>query len=95
MRFFDRNQTALRAHPTVEQMRQKMLSLNEILCDPGAPLPVKLKSSLAIFALHAAWIVLRDPTVTDEQRREAALQVALELIDADPDRACGRLVYWR
>jgi AcrR family transcriptional regulator len=83
MRFFERNQTALRDHPKSERFREVMLRIMNVLSDPADPLTKQLKSSLAIFALHATWFVLRDRTVTDEQRQDAALAVALELIDSE------------
>jgi hypothetical protein len=85
MRFFERNQTALRGHPQGEQMRERMFDLLDLLKDQDAPLTDQLKSSLAIFALHATWFVFRQPEVTDEERQRAALQVALELIGATDD----------
>ena len=80
MRFFERNQTSLRDHPATEKMRERMLEMLDFLTDPDAPLVEQLKSSLAIFALHATWFVFRDQTVTDEQRQQAALEVAMELV---------------
>jgi AcrR family transcriptional regulator len=82
MRFFERNQTALRGHPKGEEMRDRMLDLLDLLKDPDAPLTAQLKSSLAIFALHATWFIFRDPDVTDDERKRAALEVALELVGA-------------
>jgi AcrR family transcriptional regulator len=82
MRFFERNQTALRDHPKSERFREVMLRIMNVLSDPADPLTKQLKSSLAIFAMHATWFVLRDPAVTDEERQDAALAVALELIDS-------------
>jgi AcrR family transcriptional regulator len=81
-RFFERNQTALRDHPKGTEFRDMMLRLVNVLSSPGDPLTSQLKCSLAIFALNATWFVLRDPNVTDEQRREASLEVALELVGA-------------
>lgn len=81
MRFFERNQTALRGHPKSEQMRDRMYKIINILSSPDDPLVARLKSSMAIFALHASWFVLRDESVTDAEREEAAVQVALELVD--------------
>jgi AcrR family transcriptional regulator len=80
MRFFERNQTAMHAHPAGEKMRERMAAMLDILTDKDAPPADQLKSSLAIFAVHATWFVFRQSDVTDEQRQEAALQVALELI---------------
>lgn len=92
MRFFERNQTALRDHPKSEKMRERMFEIINILSSPGDPLTVRLKSSLAIFALHATWFVLREESVTDAERQEAAVQVALELVEPDvesPDQPRG------
>ena len=35
---------------------------------------------LSIFALHATWFVIRDPSVTEDERRAASLEVALDLV---------------
>jgi AcrR family transcriptional regulator len=82
MRFFERNQTALRDHPKNTEFKDIMLRILNVLSAPDDPLAKQLKSSLAIFALHATWFVLRDPDVTDAQRQDAALAVALELVGA-------------
>jgi AcrR family transcriptional regulator len=80
MRFFERNQTAMRANPAGEKMQERMTAMLDILTDKDAALTDQLKSALAIFAMHATWFVFRRPDVTQEQRQEAGLQVALELI---------------
>ncbi len=84
MRFFERNQTSLRGHPATEKMRDRMLEMLEFLTDPDALPTEQLKSSLAIFAVHATWFVLRDEAMTDEQRKQAGLEVAMELVGGDP-----------
>ncbi len=91
MRFLERNQAALREHPKSESMREVMTSMTELLCDPADPLPVRLKSSMALFAMHGVWFIARDEPYTDQERTEAALAVALDLIEsADTDRAATR-----
>jgi AcrR family transcriptional regulator len=82
MRFMERNQTALRGHGKVEEMRERMSGLLDVLCEPGDSLAVRLRRSMAVFTMHAVWFVLIDQDVTDEERAEAALDVALELVDA-------------
>ncbi|GAA4226064.1 TetR family transcriptional regulator [Streptosporangium album] len=79
MRFFERNQTALKHHPVMEKNRDRMFDLLTFLIDPDDPIAVRLKNSMALFALHASWFMLRDDTITDDERRAAALEVALEL----------------
>jgi len=83
MRFLERNQTALRGHPRSERIRDIMFLVIDLLSDRGDPLPVRLKSTLAIFAMHATWFIDPDPTAyTDEERSKSALQIALELLDS-------------
>ena len=83
IRFLERNQTALRGHPRSERIRDIMFLVIDLLSDRGDPLPVRLKSTLAIFAMHATWFIDPDPTAyTDEERSKSALQIALELLDS-------------
>ena len=82
MRFLERNQTALRSHPKSERMREIMYTVMDLLSSPGDPLPVRVKCSVALFAMHATWFVDQDADYTDEERGAAALAVALELVDS-------------
>src|SRR6266542_3460591 len=81
MRFYERNQASLTGKRSTEQMRERMADLMSVLTAPTDPLPVRIKSSLALISLHATWFIVREPEVTDDQRREAALLVALELLE--------------
>jgi hypothetical protein len=36
---------------------------------------------MALLALHSAWLTMRTADVSDEQRNDAALEVALELVE--------------
>jgi AcrR family transcriptional regulator len=93
MRFMERNQTALRDHPRGEQLRENMLRMIDLLSEPDDSLPVRLKSSLSLFAIHATWFVAREHDYPDEERSTAALDLALELIDsADAARGGHRAV---
>jgi AcrR family transcriptional regulator len=80
MRFFERNQSSMHGHKAGELMRDRMVRMLDFLSDRDAALPDQIRCSLAIFALHATWFVIRDPEVTDEQRRAAAMEVALGLV---------------
>ena len=79
MRFFERNQTSLKNHPTMEKTRERMFELVAFLVDPEDPLPAQLRHSMALFALHASLFMLRDESISDEERQAAALEVALDL----------------
>jgi AcrR family transcriptional regulator len=81
VRFFERNQAAMHALPIVAQLRERMLTLLDGLTDPADPPAVRLRRSLAIFAIHGSWLILRDQAMTDDDRRKTGLQVALELAD--------------
>jgi AcrR family transcriptional regulator len=80
MRFFERNQPSMHKLKAGEAMRGRMTAMLDLLTDPDASLESRVRSSLAIFALHSSWFVIRDPVVTDDQRRAAALNVALDLV---------------
>ena len=83
MRCMERTQTALRDHPQIEKPREMMTRLVGVLWDDDASSAQRLKSSMAIFTLHAAWFVLKEE-VGDDERMKAALEVALELIEPTP-----------
>lgn len=80
MRFFERNQTTMQSHKSGMQMRQRMTEMVAILGDPGAPLTDQIRCTLAIFALHSTRFTVLDPEISDEERRSAALEVALDLV---------------
>ncbi|WP_169950103.1 TetR/AcrR family transcriptional regulator [Microbispora sp. H11081] len=80
MQFMDRNKTALQGHAKVDLMRDRMGELMQTLYEPDDPLPVKLRRSMALFAMHATWFLVRDES-TPEERIAAGLRVALELAD--------------
>ncbi len=79
MRFMERNQTALRDHPKSEHARDLILGIIELITPAGADLTTRVRHAMGMFALHATWFLVPDSDVTDEQRRAAALAVALEL----------------
>lgn len=81
MRFMERNQTALRDNPKSERMRDLMLGMFEILGPAGTPLTYRVRSAMAVFALHASLFLLRDDSSSEEERQAAALQVALDLVE--------------
>jgi AcrR family transcriptional regulator len=84
MKFMDRNQTALRHHPKIVKVRDLMAALMANLWEEGDSAAQRLKSSMALFTLHVSWWVLKDEQISDEEREEVALKVALELVDAAP-----------
>jgi AcrR family transcriptional regulator len=82
MRFVERNQSSMHQLKAGSVMRERMIEMLDALSPPDADLPDQIRYSLAIFALHSTWFTVRDPDITDDQRRTAALVVALELVGA-------------
>ncbi|MDF5757130.1 helix-turn-helix domain containing protein [Spongiactinospora sp. TRM90649] len=78
-RFFERNQTAMRDHPTMHTHREAMLEVVALLYAADDTPATRLKRSLALFALHAA-LMLPLGDLDDEERRAAALEVAMDLL---------------
>ncbi|MEU7988800.1 helix-turn-helix domain-containing protein [Streptosporangium canum] len=80
MRFFERNQTALKHHPVMASNRDRMFEVLGFIVDPEDPPTVRLRNSMAMFALHAAWFAFKDDKLSEEESRAVALEVALELL---------------
>jgi AcrR family transcriptional regulator len=80
VQFLERNQPSLHKQRVGTPIRDRMVRIQGVLSRPDEPLPTRLRRSLAVVALHAGWVALQDPDVTDEQRRAAALEVALDLV---------------
>jgi AcrR family transcriptional regulator len=80
MRFMQDNRAAVHELKSVDEMRERYLRLAQLISDPDAPLTAQFRARLAFFALNASAFVLRDFDVTDEERDDAALAVALDLV---------------
>jgi len=80
MRFFERNQTVVNTLAAGEAMRDQLAKVVDVLADPDEPAAVRLRRSLAIFAVHAGHFILRDREPDDQKRIEAALEVAEDLL---------------
>ncbi|HEX6500886.1 MAG TPA: helix-turn-helix domain-containing protein [Micromonosporaceae bacterium] len=87
MRFFERNQTAVHNIAEASKLRDRMLAILDLLAPPGAPATVRLRRALSIFALHASMFVLND--LDEDERGEAGLAVALDLVDTPGGTADG------
>lgn len=81
MRFVERNQPAVQKLQVGVTIRERMAQIQETLATPDATPAQRLRRSLAIMALHTAWFALRQADISDNARRAAALEVALELVE--------------
>lgn len=80
-RFLERNQTAMRDHPTLSKIRERMMELTNEMSEPGATPVERISRSMALFALHAGkWMTAQDG-LTDDEIAEASMEVARRLAD--------------
>jgi AcrR family transcriptional regulator len=79
-RFMQDNRAAVHEVKVAEEMRERFLRLAQLVTDPDAPLADKLRARLAFLAVNASSFVLRDLETTEEERADAALAVALDLV---------------
>lgn len=80
VRFFQQNQPAIKHTPSGHSLHHCLRSVIDLLTDPQADHAERLRTGLAVMALHGTWMLLPDEATTDEQRRQAALTVALDLL---------------
>jgi AcrR family transcriptional regulator len=80
MRFMQQNRPAVHDFKAMDAMRTRYIRLARLITDPDAPLSDQFRARLAFYALNASGFVLNDLELTDEQRDEAALTVALDLV---------------
>jgi AcrR family transcriptional regulator len=81
MRFFEQNQAVVKGHAAGIGMRERLFRIAELLSEPDGTPAGQLRAAMAIFAVHGSWFAVRSPTITDEERRTVALEVAQELLD--------------
>ncbi|MER5489507.1 helix-turn-helix domain-containing protein [Streptomyces sp. NPDC002812] len=79
-RFMQENQATVRELRIGDTFRQRMMGLRNILIDPDARLADQVRSVSALFTLHAGMFILQDIESDPEKRREAVMEVAIDLI---------------
>ncbi|HEY8979777.1 MAG TPA: TetR/AcrR family transcriptional regulator [Streptomyces sp.] len=79
-RFMQENQATVRELQIGDSFKDRMRSLRDIIMDPEAPLTEQVRYVSAIFTLHAGMFLLQDFEGTPETKREAVLEVAIDLV---------------
>ncbi|MFE7650242.1 TetR/AcrR family transcriptional regulator [Streptomyces phaeoluteigriseus] len=79
-RFMQENQATVRELQIGESFKDRMRGLRDIVIDPDAPLADQVRCVSAIFTLHAGMFFLHDLEGDPEDKREAVLEVAIDLI---------------
>jgi AcrR family transcriptional regulator len=83
-RFLHEGQAAIRDLAAGVDMRKRLDRLIGTLVTPEQSLSAQLRARLAVIALHIGTFTARDIEATDQQRRDTALQIAMEIIGSDP-----------
>jgi AcrR family transcriptional regulator len=79
-RFMQENQATVRELQIGESFKDRIKDLRDIIIDPDAPLADQVRGASAIFTLHAGMHFLQDLEGDPEEKREAVLGVAVDLI---------------
>ncbi|MGW0827489.1 TetR/AcrR family transcriptional regulator [Streptomyces sp. NPDC002845] len=79
-RFMQENQAAVRELSVGETFKDRMLRMIDIIKEPDAPLTDQVRCVSALFTMHAGMFLLRDLEGDPEDKRKAALEVAVDLV---------------
>lgn len=79
-RFMQENQATMRDLSVGETFKGRMLRLMDLLNEPDATMVDRVRCFTAIFAMHAGTIALREVEGDPEEKREAILEVAIDLL---------------
>ncbi|MEH0546014.1 helix-turn-helix domain containing protein [Streptomyces sp. B21-105] len=79
-RFMQENQATVRELQIGDSFKDRMRSLRDIIIDPEAPLTDQVRCVSAIFTLHAGMFFLHDLEGDPEDKRQAVLEVAVDLV---------------
>ncbi|MEV6808143.1 TetR/AcrR family transcriptional regulator [Streptomyces sp. NPDC017248] len=79
-RFMQENQATVRELRIGDIFKDRMRGLRDILVDPESELVDQVRSVSALFTLHAGMFVMQDLEGDSEKRREAVLEVALDMV---------------
>ncbi|MFF7451199.1 MULTISPECIES: TetR family transcriptional regulator [unclassified Streptomyces] len=79
-RFMQENQATVRELRVGETFKERMQGLRDIMIDPAARLVDQVRYTSAIFTLHVGMFLLQDLPGSYEDKRTAALDVALDLV---------------
>jgi AcrR family transcriptional regulator len=81
MKFFQANQPALKNMANAAKWRETMDRMVQVLTGPNAGAEERLRVGLALFGLHVSWMLLPEDRFGEQERNEAALNTAYDLLD--------------
>ncbi|WP_018548024.1 TetR/AcrR family transcriptional regulator [Streptomyces sp. LaPpAH-108] len=89
-RFMQENQATVRELRIGETFKDRMRRLRDIIIDPEAQLTDQVRCISALFTLHAGMFVMQDLEGDAEKKRQAVLEVAVDLVTQAHEGARGR-----
>ncbi|MEW2128824.1 TetR/AcrR family transcriptional regulator [Streptomyces sp. NPDC005435] len=89
-RFMQENQATVRELRIGETFKDRMRGLRDIIIDPEAQLTDQVRCISALFTLHAGMFVMQDLEGDAEKKRQAVLEVAVDLVTQAHEGARGR-----
>ncbi|MFE2060559.1 TetR/AcrR family transcriptional regulator [Streptomyces sp. NPDC059446] len=89
--FMQENQATVRELSIGHTIKHRVIALVDLIKDPDAPLTDQVRCFSALFTMHAGMMALRDAEGDPEEKRKAALEVAIELVTRahDPGTAAA------
>lgn len=81
MKFFQQNQPALKNMANAAKWRQTMDRMVQTLTGSQAGAAERLRVGLALFGLHVSWMLLPEDRYSEQERNEAALATAYDLLE--------------
>jgi hypothetical protein len=84
-RMMQQNQAALASLTSAnhgELFRKRMNAIVDLLAEPGAELPERVRAAVAATSVSIAWMLFRDQVADPCELRQAVLDVAFELAGA-------------
>jgi AcrR family transcriptional regulator len=79
-RFMQENQATMRDLSIGETFKDRMMVMLELIREPEAPLADQVRCISALFTMHAGMFVLKDIEADPEDKRQAVLEVAIDLV---------------
>ncbi|MDN3058584.1 MULTISPECIES: TetR/AcrR family transcriptional regulator [Streptomyces] len=80
MRFMQENQATVRELSIGQSFKKRMFAMSALILDPEAPLLDQVRSVTALFSLHARMFALHTIEGDPRDKRDAVLEVALDLL---------------
>lgn len=79
-RFVQENQATVRELSIGESFKERLIALFQLIQEPGVPMADRVRCMSALFTLHAGMFFMPNVEGDPEEKREAVLEVAVDLV---------------